>query len=77
MLTRLGAGKGFDSIRGYVAEILAILLQRSSENRMRLIELGGLDVVLQILSYYRKRDPKVADEVIISIDLLNCSFRLK
>ena len=71
MLTRIEIGKGFDSIRGYVAEILAILLQNSSENRMRLIELGGLDVVLQILSYYRKRDPKNADEVRVLINLYN------
>ncbi|KAJ3334241.1 hypothetical protein HDU91_002773, partial [Kappamyces sp. JEL0680] len=63
MITRISQGKGFDSVRGYVAEILAILLQSSKENRIRLVELGGLDTLLQILSYYRKRDPKDGDEV--------------
>ena len=69
ILTRISQGKGFDSVRGYVAEILAILLQSSQSNRIRLVELGGLDSILQILSYYRKRDPKNADEVKISVVL--------
>lgn len=51
----------------YVAEIIAILTQSSLENRLRLVELGGLDTLLQILSYYRKRDPKDADEVICDV----------
>src|SRR5262245_29600197 len=47
----------------YAAEILAILLQSSSKNRKRFIELDGVDVLLQILSFYRKRDPeKDSDE---------------
>jgi beta-catenin-like protein 1 len=41
----------------YAAEILAILLQSSSKNRKRFIELDGVDILLQILSSYRKRDP--------------------
>lgn len=41
----------------YSAEILAILLQSSSKNRKRFIELDGVDLLLQILSSYRKRDP--------------------
>ncbi len=41
----------------YSAEILAILLQSSPMNRTRLISLDGIDVFLQLLSPYRKRDP--------------------
>ncbi|KAJ5631794.1 uncharacterized protein N7484_011894 [Penicillium longicatenatum] len=47
----------------YSAEILAILLQSSSKNRERFIDLDGVDILLQILSQYRKRDPeKDSDE---------------
>ena len=41
----------------YSAEVLAILLQSSLINRARFIELDGVDVLLQLLSPYRKRDP--------------------
>ncbi|CAL3972756.1 unnamed protein product [Diplocarpon coronariae] len=41
----------------YSAEVLAILLQSSPINRRRLCELEGVDVLLQILAAYRKRDP--------------------
>ncbi|KAJ5778658.1 hypothetical protein N7520_001904 [Penicillium odoratum] len=47
----------------YAAEVLAILLQSSSKNRERFIGLEGVDIILQILSLYRKRDPeKDSDE---------------
>lgn len=47
----------------YAAEILAILLQSSSKNREKFIGLDGVDVLLQLLSQYRKRDPeKDSDE---------------
>lgn len=47
----------------YAAEVLAILLQSSSSNRKKFIELDGIDSILQILSSYRKRDPaKDSDE---------------
>ncbi|CAL5869247.1 uncharacterized protein PFLUO_LOCUS3475 [Penicillium psychrofluorescens] len=47
----------------YAAEILAILLQSSSKNREKFASLDGVDVLLQLLSQYRKRDPaKDSDE---------------
>lgn len=47
----------------YSAEILAILLQSSSKNREKFIGLDGADIILQLLSQYRKRDPeKDSDE---------------
>jgi beta-catenin-like protein 1 len=42
----------------YAAEVLAILLQSSPENRDRFVQLDGVDVCLQLLSAYRKRDPE-------------------
>jgi beta-catenin-like protein 1 len=41
----------------YSAEILAILLQSSTANRKKLCDLDGVDLLLQILAGYRKRDP--------------------
>ncbi|MCJ1362375.1 hypothetical protein MMC16_001478 [Acarospora aff. strigata] len=41
----------------YAAEVLAILLQSSEANRKRLARLDGVDLLLQLLSAYRKRDP--------------------
>ncbi|MCJ1322687.1 hypothetical protein MMC15_008036 [Xylographa vitiligo] len=46
----------------YSAEVLAILLQSSSTNRKRFIELDGIDAFLQLLSAYRKRDPEKGTE---------------
>jgi beta-catenin-like protein 1 len=41
----------------YAAEVLAILLQSSPVNRRKLCELDGVDMLLQLLAAYRKRDP--------------------
>ena len=46
----------------YAAEILAILLQSSSENCTQIISLDGIDAILQLLSPYRKRDPAKGTE---------------
>ncbi|KAI9825661.1 MAG: hypothetical protein M1832_001005 [Thelocarpon impressellum] len=46
----------------YAAEILAILLQSSPANRKRLTELDGVDILLQLLSAYRKKDPEKGTE---------------
>jgi len=47
----------------YGAEILAILLQSSPKNRVSFIKMDGVDVLLQLLAPYRKRDPvKGGDE---------------
>ncbi|KKY18044.1 hypothetical protein UCRPC4_g05247 [Phaeomoniella chlamydospora] len=43
--------------RQYAAEVLAILLQASAQNRSRYIDADGVDTLLQLLSAYRKRDP--------------------
>jgi beta-catenin-like protein 1 len=41
----------------YSAEVLAILLQSSPLNRKKLCDKNGVDILLQILAAYRKRDP--------------------
>ncbi|KAI9880787.1 MAG: hypothetical protein M1830_000223 [Pleopsidium flavum] len=41
----------------YAAEVLAILLQSSPANRKRFAQLDGVDMLLELLSVYRKRDP--------------------
>lgn len=41
----------------YSAEVLAILLQSSTSNRLQLIHADAIDPLLQLLSPYRKRDP--------------------
>jgi beta-catenin-like protein 1 len=46
----------------YTAEVLAILLQSSSLNRTKLSSLDGVDILLQILAAYRKRDPAKGTE---------------
>ncbi|CAG8478240.1 13480_t:CDS:10, partial [Acaulospora colombiana] len=54
--------KMFDSNRQYCSEILSILLQNSRVNRLKLGESGGIDVLLQVLNAYKRRNPKDADE---------------
>ncbi|OJZ81479.1 hypothetical protein ASPFODRAFT_37284 [Aspergillus luchuensis CBS 106.47] len=47
----------------YAAEILAILLQSTPKNREKVVGLDGVEILLQLLSAYRKRDPeKDSDE---------------
>lgn len=46
----------------YSTEVLAILLQSTGSNRAKLIESDGIDILLQLLSTYRKRDPSKGTE---------------
>lgn len=49
----------------YVGEVLAILLQSSAVNRRyftQLADVNGIDILLQLLSPYRKRDPAKGSE---------------
>lgn len=57
----------------YAAEILAILVQSSAKNRQQLIENNMVDVLLQLLSAYRKLDPeKDSDEEEYVENLFDC-----
>ncbi|KAH7105510.1 DUF1716-domain-containing protein [Auriculariales sp. MPI-PUGE-AT-0066] len=55
-------GKTHDENRSYAAELLAILLQDNSRNRLQFGELDGVEALLKVLSQYRFRDPANADE---------------
>jgi len=46
----------------YSAEVLAILLQSSTANRLQLIQVNAIESLLQLLSPYRKRDPSKGTE---------------
>lgn len=57
----------------YSAEVLAILLQSSTSNRLQLIQADAIDPLLQLLSPYRKRDPpKGTDEEEFVENLFDC-----
>lgn len=55
--------KQYDNNKLYAAEILAILLQENQENQKLLGEKDGIDILLQCLAYYKRRDPNSPDEV--------------
>ncbi|KAI0921129.1 hypothetical protein AcW2_006206 [Taiwanofungus camphoratus] len=48
--------------RGYAAELLSILLQDNRPNRLELGKKDGVEIILKVLSQYRRRDPVDADE---------------
>jgi beta-catenin-like protein 1 len=57
----------------YAAELLAILLQTSGSNRDKFARMGGVDVTLQLLSTYRRKDPaKDTDEEEYVENLFDC-----
>lgn len=55
--------RAYDNNKLYAAEILTILLQGNAPNQKLLGEKGGIDILLQSLAYYKRRDPNSADEV--------------
>ncbi|KAI1770640.1 DUF1716-domain-containing protein [Hypoxylon cercidicola] len=46
----------------YAAEVLAILVQTSAKNRRKLASLDAVDIMLQLVASYRKRDPEKGGE---------------
>lgn len=57
----------------YAAEVVAILLQSTAKTRKRFVEMDGVDVLLQLLSAYRKKDPeKDSDEEEYVENLFDC-----
>ena len=57
----------------YSAELLAILLQSSGSNRDKFARMGGVDITLQLLSAYRRKDPeKDTDEEEYVENLFDC-----
>lgn len=63
--------------RQYAAEILVILAQNDAKNASRLVKLGAVDTLLQLLSLWRKRDPeKDSDEEEFAENLFDCLVTL-
>lgn len=55
--------KDFDSVRQYCSELLSILVTRSEANRTKLVEKDGIEILLQVLANYIKKDPGEGEEV--------------
>lgn len=62
----------YDPNKLYASEILAILLQDNESNQRLLGEVEGIDILLQSLAYYKKRDPHSTDEVELMENLFDC-----
>ena len=62
----------YDPNKLYSSEILAILLQDNEPNQRLLGETDGIDILLQSLAYYKKRDPHTTDEVELMENLFDC-----
>jgi len=60
-----------DPNRSYAAELLSILLQHENSTRALLGKLGGIEVVLQGCSRYRRHDPVDADDTEFMDNLFN------
>lgn len=62
----------YDPNKLYASEILAILLQGNETNQRLLGDMEGIDILLQSLAYYKKRDPHSTDEVELMENLFDC-----
>lgn len=62
----------YDNNKLYASEILAILLQGNETNQRLLGEKDGIDILLQALAYYKRRDPGSMDEVEMMENLFDC-----
>lgn len=63
ILKRIKAKIPFEQNRLYCSELLSILLQTHDENRQMIGELEGIDVLLQQLALYKRRDPSSDEEI--------------
>lgn len=62
----------YDPNKLYSSEILAILLQDHTLNQTLLGEQDGIDILLQSLAYYKRRDPHSIDEIELMENLFDC-----
>ena len=62
----------YDANKLYASEILAILLQTNEANHRLLGEKDGIDILLQALAYYKRRDPSSIDEIEMMENLFDC-----
>ncbi|KAI0304115.1 DUF1716-domain-containing protein [Russula brevipes] len=61
LLSRIQS-KTHEENRSYAAELLSILLQGSQLNRLELGKKDGVEILLNVTSHFRRRDPADADE---------------
>jgi beta-catenin-like protein 1 len=74
LLKRLKVKK-FDRNKLYCSEILSILTQADAENKKRIGTLtkpDGVDLLLQIAAYYRRRDPQNLEEAECVQNVFSC-----
>ncbi len=64
--------RSYDPNKLYASEILAIMLQGHETNQRLLGEKDGIDVLLQALAYYKRRDPGGLDEIELMENLFDC-----
>ena len=57
LLKRL-RGRQINSIKIFAGEILSVILQNSDENRKKVGEADGVDILLKQLANFKKKDPK-------------------
>ena len=62
----------YDTNKLYSSEILAIILQDNESNQQLLGNTDGIDILLQSLAYYKKRDPHSIDEIELMENLFDC-----
>lgn len=62
----------YDANKLYAAEVLAILLQGHEANQRLLGERDGIDMLLQSVAYYKRRDPTGVDEIEMMENLFDC-----
>ena len=64
--------RSFDANKLYSSEILAILLQSSKSNRAKLGSVEGIDILLQALALYKRRNPQTTEEQEMMYNLFDC-----
>lgn len=72
IMKRLRHKSPFDPNKLYCSEILSILLQTESSNRLLLGELDGIDILLQQLASYKRHDPNSSEEQEFMENMFNC-----
>ncbi|XP_067934543.1 beta-catenin-like protein 1 [Watersipora subatra] len=71
LLQRIKQKLPFDGNKLYASELLAILLQENDNTRSLLGEIEGIDVLLQQLNSYKRRDPDTSEEFECMENLFN------
>lgn len=63
--------RAYDPNKLYASEIMAILLQTSQSNQKLMASIDGIDMLLQAMAPYKKREPKTEEEIEVVENLFN------